>query len=123
MKYTVEKPLSRFEFWSGAITTASNLDEDEFDRVEQGLESDCHEYTDVEINDLFWFESDYIYELAGKTKAKIDYEYDDNDDITNTDVTYFVYEDYNESEHVFESKSIEECREYCRNNYVLWENK
>ena len=38
MQYIVDKPLRDFEFWSGAVDTAKQLDYDGFDKVEEILE-------------------------------------------------------------------------------------
>lgn len=73
MKYMVEKPLQDFEFWSGAVDTAKRLTGEQFEAVEQILEEQQEEriangkepMTETEINDLFWFGSDTIYEWAG----------------------------------------------------------
>ena len=66
MKYTVEESLSQFNFWSGAKDTAEQLTEEQFDQIESVLE-DCYpdEITDTQINDIFWFESDWIAEQLG----------------------------------------------------------
>lgn len=73
MQYIVDKPLRDFEFWSGAVDTAKQLDDDGFDKVEEILEQMQQEridsgselITDTEINDMFWFESDTILKWAG----------------------------------------------------------
>ena len=73
MKYMVDKPLRDFEFWSGAVDTAKQLDDDGFEKVEEVLEQmqqeriDCgsEPMTDTEINDMFWFDSNTIFEWAG----------------------------------------------------------
>lgn len=63
MKFIVEKSLKDFDFWSGACDFASKLTDDQFDLIEQYLEGtkedDC--FTDTEINDLFWFEQEFLY--------------------------------------------------------------
>lgn len=66
MKYTVEESLSQFNFWSGAKDTAEHLTEEQFDQIESVLE-DCYPdgITDTQINDIFWFEEDWIAECLG----------------------------------------------------------
>ena len=66
MKYTVEQSLRNFQFWSGAKDTAEQLTEEQFDQIESVLE-DCYpdEITDTQINDIFWFEDDWIAECLG----------------------------------------------------------
>lgn len=66
MKYLVEKPLCDFEFWGGACDTADLLNAEQFERVEEVLEEIASEgWTETEINDMFWFESERIKEWAG----------------------------------------------------------
>lgn len=71
MTYTVEKPLSEFEFWSGAKERTDNLTIEQLDRLDDLL-SEAMEWnetdnipSDTTINDLFWFEDDYIAQLLG----------------------------------------------------------
>lgn len=66
MKYYVEKSLSNFKFWSGAVENAAELTEEQFDTLEASLEDAYPEgMSDTEINDLFWFEFDTIKEWLG----------------------------------------------------------
>lgn len=67
MKYICETKLCDFPFWSQAKTNASRLSESELDEMEQViLESDtCETPTDTEINDLMWFEFDWLCESIG----------------------------------------------------------
>lgn len=66
MKIYDEKSLRNFEFWSGATDTASAFTWKELDIIESELE---RLYPDglsaTELNDLFWFEDDYIAKMAG----------------------------------------------------------
>ena len=66
MKYTVEESLRNFQFWSGAKDTAEQLTEEQFDQIESILE-DCYPdgMTDTQINDIFWFECDWIADQLG----------------------------------------------------------
>ena len=70
MKIYQEKSLRDFEFWSGAKTTAetiwNNFREEGFDTIERELEMDYPDGMDeTQINDIFWFETDYIATLLG----------------------------------------------------------
>lgn len=67
MKYIVEESLSNFKFWSGACDTAEHLTYEEFDTIEYALEEMYYdtEITDTTINDIFWFEEDWIAEILG----------------------------------------------------------
>ena len=66
MKYTVEESLRQFNFWSGAKDTAEQLTAEQLDQMESILE-DCYPdgMTDTQINDIFWFEQDWIAEQLG----------------------------------------------------------
>lgn len=61
MKIYKEESLSNFEFWSGAKDFASKLTDNEFDTIEAFLETEYPDGMDeTQINDLFWFESEWI---------------------------------------------------------------
>lgn len=71
MTYSVNKPLSEFPFWSGAKERTDNLTIEQLDRLDDLL-SEAMEWnetdnipSDTTINDLFWFEDDYIAQLLG----------------------------------------------------------
>ena len=70
MKIYTEKSLRDFEFWSGAKTTAETIWDKfgakGFDTIESELEAMYPEGMDeTQINDIFWFEEDYIATLLG----------------------------------------------------------
>lgn len=59
--------LDCFEFWSGAKNTASKIinegkSEEALALVEEIFPNGC---TDTELNDLFWFEDDWLFEMLG----------------------------------------------------------
>ena len=67
MKVITETSLERFDAWSGAVDTKNLIIslglEEEFEMLidelyEEGL-------TDTQLNDLLWFESDWILENLG----------------------------------------------------------
>lgn len=66
MKYTVDETLREFQFWSGAKETAKQLTDEQLDQMETILE-ECYPdgMTDTQINDIFWFETDWIAEQLG----------------------------------------------------------
>ena len=66
MKIINEQPLKDFEFWGGARYVADYLTEEEFEAIEESLE-ECNPngLTETEINDLFWFDVDYIASVLG----------------------------------------------------------
>lgn len=66
MKLYSEKSLQNFEFWSGARDTANELTGRELDAIERELEAMYPDGMDeTDLNDLFWFEPDYIAEMLG----------------------------------------------------------
>lgn len=61
MKIYKEESLSNFEFWSGAKDFASKLTENEFNSIEASFEDIYPDgISETQINDLFWFESEWI---------------------------------------------------------------
>lgn len=66
MTYTVDKPLSQFEFWSGAKYCAKALTIEQLDQLDDLLPEVLGENpSETAINDLFWFEDDYVARLLG----------------------------------------------------------
>lgn len=68
MTYTVEKSLRDFDFWAGAKDTVAHLTLEDLDRIEEYLENvdwTSEMPTQTEINDLFWFNPDYIACILG----------------------------------------------------------
>lgn len=66
MKIYTEKNLRDFEFWSGAKDRAGYLTGDDLDIIESELEIEYPDgMSDTEINDIFWFEEDYLAQILG----------------------------------------------------------
>lgn len=66
MKIIKEQSLKDFEFWSGARYVADYLTEEEFEAIEESLEEyNPNGLTETEINDLFWFDVDYVASALG----------------------------------------------------------
>lgn len=67
MTITTEIKLRDFEFWCAAKNTRMYLTDDEVDIIEAALEelSGDKPMTATEINDIFWFETDWIAEVLG----------------------------------------------------------
>lgn len=69
MKIYREESLSDFKFWSGAIFNAEEFTLEELDRIGEELEAlnvaDDNGYDETEINDLMWFEPEYLARLIG----------------------------------------------------------
>lgn len=64
--YTVEEPLTSFNFWSGAEETVKHLTTSDIEIVESCL-NDLYPngLTDTMINDFFWFERDCVAQCLG----------------------------------------------------------
>lgn len=68
MKIYRDESLSNFEFWSGAISNAEEFTLEELDRIGEELEALDYEgngYDETQINDLMWFEPEYLASLIG----------------------------------------------------------
>lgn len=66
MKVYSETSLQNFGFWSGARDTANELTGQELDTIEAELEALYPDgMEDTAINDIFWFEEDWIAEMLG----------------------------------------------------------
>jgi hypothetical protein len=66
MKVTREVSLDRFEFWSGAEITRNKMTDKELEMVEKVLEETYNEIDEGDLNDIFWFETDFINEVIGR---------------------------------------------------------
>ena len=66
MKIYTETSLTDFDFWSGARDTVKYLTYDELEQIETILEDIYPDgMSDTQINDIFWFEDDWIAEMLG----------------------------------------------------------
>lgn len=67
MKYYVEENLSNFQFWGGAKDNADELTTEQLDRFESVLEElyPDGEISDTQINDIMWFDFDWVKEAIG----------------------------------------------------------
>ena len=67
MKIYREESLSSFEFWSGAISNAEEFTLEELDHIGEELEAvnNGDGYEETQINDLMWFEPEYLASLIG----------------------------------------------------------
>lgn len=66
MKIYSEIDIRDFEFWEGAEYVADVFSEDDLEEIQNRLvELYPDGMSDVELNDLFWHDEDFIAELAG----------------------------------------------------------
>lgn len=72
MKIISEKNIYNFESWSGAKDTQKAIIENnkgsEFEDLIDELYPDG--LTDTQLNDLLWFESDWVFEMLGIEKGE-----------------------------------------------------
>lgn len=70
MALIVNVGIEGYKPWSGAISTWNEIEEaNKVDELEYLLEELYPEgITDTQLNDLLWFESDWIYESLGITE-------------------------------------------------------
>lgn len=109
MKIISDISLKDFGFWSGARDCADKLTDEQFDQVEAVLEDMYpNGMTDTQLNDIFWFEPDSVYEWAGcfpkffkltsscgRVKCV---KAEDSDDVLEIESGFCSYEEVEESE-------------------------
>lgn len=69
MQIVDEIVLHNFKPWAGAISVFNRLTTEEIDSLEEILIDSGQILSSTEINDIFWFEDEWICEVLG-----IDYE-------------------------------------------------
>ena len=65
MIITSEMYLRNFQPWAGGKATFNRLTTEEIDRLDEIFESEFHTISETELNDIFWFEDEWICELLG----------------------------------------------------------
>lgn len=67
MKIIIETSLENFEFWSGAKDTAEIIDKHGLWSTVESILEDLYPngMSDTELNDIFWFESEWLFETLG----------------------------------------------------------
>lgn len=81
MIVTRDISLREFEPWQGAIPTYEALSVDELDQLESELELQYPDGIDeTELNDLFWFDEDLVFQLAGHVEEDDEEEDDDEEE-------------------------------------------
>ena len=107
--------LENFDAWSGAVDTKQRIidadKESDFEAIIEELYPDG--LTDTQLNDILWFEDEWIYEMLGIE--------DDEDD---EDETYILClaetkEEYDNSDcsETIELDTIADCIEYAMEEY------
>jgi hypothetical protein len=66
MRIYSDESLRNFRFWSGAVCRAEQLTDEQLDAIERELEMIYPDgMSDTELNDLFWFEFEWVVGLIG----------------------------------------------------------
>lgn len=65
MQIVDEIILHNFKPWSGAISVFNRLTTEEIDTLEEILIDSGQILSSTEINDIFWFEDEWICEVLG----------------------------------------------------------
>lgn len=65
MKVCKEIRLRDFEFWGGAKEIAKLITSEEFDQIEESMEEISDIWGETEINDFFWFDTNWIAIFLG----------------------------------------------------------
>ena len=124
MKIYTEKSLSDFDFWSGAIETADKITEaDKWKELETILEIDYPDGIDeTELNDLLWFEPEWIFEMLGIGEEE------ENDTWEENEIDFSQYADFDSFcagrdcdtcpffHYVMKNKNFD-CEEYFNSKY------
>ena len=72
MKIINETSLSSFGFWEGGQDFAEKLTSKELHMIEEALEEDYpYGMTEGELNDLFWFDRDYLCSIICETEEDV----------------------------------------------------
>jgi len=67
-----EKDLTNFDFWSGAVSLSNRLTYTELKQITEQLEELYPDgMTETQINDLFWFDEDFICEMIGENIEEV----------------------------------------------------
>ena len=73
-----ERALSEFKAWSGAVETQERILEAGLEEEFESLIDECYPegITSTQLNDILWFDSEWVYEALGMTEEDEDEEED-----------------------------------------------
>ena len=65
-----ERALSEFKAWSGAVETKERIIEAGLEEEFERLIDECYPegISSTQLNDLLWFDSEWVYEALGMTE-------------------------------------------------------
>lgn len=72
--------LREFQFWGPAVSVVEELSDEELNQALFCL-SDCYPegLTSTQLNDIFAYDTDWVYEISGHSEGDEDEEEDDED--------------------------------------------
>ena len=71
IKYYVEESLRSFQFWGDAKPFVKRLTLDELEIMDDVIGDVCDELSDVNINDIFAYDRDWVCECIGVAEDDI----------------------------------------------------
>lgn len=71
IRYYVEESLRYFQFWGDAKPFVKRLTLDELDIMDDVIGDVCDELSDVNINDIFAYDRDWVCECLGVAEDDI----------------------------------------------------
>ena len=76
-----ERGLSEFNAWSGAVETQERILEAGLEEEFERLIDDCYPegITSTQLNDILWFDSEWVYEALGMTEEEDEEDEDEED--------------------------------------------
>ena len=65
-----ERGLSEFKAWSGAVETKERIIEAGLEEAFENLINECYPdgISSTQLNDLLWFDNEWVYEALGMTE-------------------------------------------------------
>ena len=74
-----ERGLSEFKAWSGAVETQERIIKAGLEAEFERLIDDCYPegITSTQLNDILWFDSEWVYETLGMTDEDEDEDEED----------------------------------------------
>ena len=81
MQITYELDLRSFQAWSGAVDTKNRIIEEGKEREFENLMDECYPdgLTETQLNDLLWFEEEWLFDCLGIKDEDEDEEDEDED--------------------------------------------
>lgn len=94
MQITYEFDLASFKAWSGAVDTKNRIIKEDKEREFENLMEACYPegMTETQMNDLLWFEEEWIFEQLGISDEEDKDEEDKDEEDEDEDIEYGTWE-------------------------------